>query len=106
CCPLPGEVIMGAVALGNHGITIHRQDCSNLAQTPAERRLPVRCAQAPLGDCIGACCPRPTTTNDSSLRHSANGAAARKSISMRQPERTIFKRWRSSNYLLVAGATP
>ena len=42
CCPLPGEVIMGAVALGNHGITIHRQDCSNLAQTPAERRLPVR----------------------------------------------------------------
>jgi len=42
CCPLPGETIMGAVALGNHGITIHRQDCSNLAQTPAERRLPVR----------------------------------------------------------------
>jgi (p)ppGpp synthase/HD superfamily hydrolase len=33
---------MGAVALGNHGITIHRRDCSNLAQTPAERRLPVR----------------------------------------------------------------
>ena len=33
---------MGAVALGNHGITIHRQDCSNLGQVPAERRLPVR----------------------------------------------------------------
>ena len=24
CCPLPGEPIMGSVALGNHGITIHR----------------------------------------------------------------------------------
>ena len=34
--------ILGAVALGNHGITIHRQDCSNLGQVPAERRLPVR----------------------------------------------------------------
>jgi len=42
CCPLPGEAILGSVALGNHGITIHRQDCSNLAQTPVERRLPVR----------------------------------------------------------------
>jgi (p)ppGpp synthase/HD superfamily hydrolase len=30
------------VALGNHGITIHRQDCANLAQMPVERRLPVR----------------------------------------------------------------
>ena len=42
CSPLPGEAILGAVALGNHGITIHRQDCSNVGQVPAERRLPVR----------------------------------------------------------------
>ena len=42
CSPLPGEPILGAVALGNHGITIHRQDCANLSQTPVERRLPVR----------------------------------------------------------------
>jgi (p)ppGpp synthase/HD superfamily hydrolase len=42
CSPLPGESILGAVALGNHGITIHRQDCSNLSQVPGERRLPVR----------------------------------------------------------------
>ncbi|MFM7240155.1 MAG: ACT domain-containing protein, partial [Cyanobium sp.] len=42
CSPLPGESILGVVALGNHGITIHRQDCANLAQMPVERRLPVR----------------------------------------------------------------
>jgi (p)ppGpp synthase/HD superfamily hydrolase len=42
CSPLPGEPILAAVALGNHGITIHRQDCANVAQVPAERRLPVR----------------------------------------------------------------
>ncbi|MEB3265186.1 MAG: ACT domain-containing protein, partial [Cyanobacteriota bacterium] len=42
CTPLPGEAIVGGVALGNHGITIHRQDCSNVAQVPVERRLPVR----------------------------------------------------------------
>jgi RelA/SpoT family (p)ppGpp synthetase len=42
CSPLPGESIVGGVALGNHGITIHRQDCSNLASLPAERRLPVQ----------------------------------------------------------------
>ncbi|MFM8604072.1 MAG: ACT domain-containing protein, partial [Cyanobium sp.] len=42
CSPLPGEAIVGSVALGNHGITIHRQDCANLSQLPAERRLPVR----------------------------------------------------------------
>jgi len=42
CSPLPGEPILGAVALGNHGITIHRQDCANAAQVPVERRLPVR----------------------------------------------------------------
>ena len=42
CSPLPGEGIVGTVALGNHGITIHRQDCANVAAIPAERRLPVR----------------------------------------------------------------
>jgi guanosine-3',5'-bis(diphosphate) 3'-pyrophosphohydrolase len=42
CSPLPGEPIVGGVALGNHGITIHRQDCGNVAQVPVERRLPVR----------------------------------------------------------------
>ena len=42
CSPLPGGTILGAVALGNHGITIHRQDCANLEAIPAERRLPVR----------------------------------------------------------------
>ncbi|MEY4297664.1 MAG: hypothetical protein RLZZ423_843, partial [Cyanobacteriota bacterium] len=42
CSPLPGEAIVGTVALGNHGITIHRQDCGNLANVPVERRLPVR----------------------------------------------------------------
>ncbi|MFN9644798.1 MAG: RelA/SpoT family protein [Cyanobacteriota bacterium] len=42
CSPLPGSAIVGTVALGNHGITIHRQDCGNLDHVPAERRLPVR----------------------------------------------------------------
>jgi guanosine-3',5'-bis(diphosphate) 3'-pyrophosphohydrolase len=42
CSPLPGETIVGTVALGNHGITIHRQDCANVRQVPVERRLPVR----------------------------------------------------------------
>jgi guanosine-3',5'-bis(diphosphate) 3'-pyrophosphohydrolase len=42
CSPLPGEAILGTVALGNHGITIHRQDCANVAQVPADRRLPVQ----------------------------------------------------------------
>ncbi|MFN5119455.1 MAG: RelA/SpoT family protein [Cyanobacteriota bacterium] len=42
CSPLPGEPIVGSVALGNHGITIHRQDCANLHQVPVERRLPVQ----------------------------------------------------------------
>jgi guanosine-3',5'-bis(diphosphate) 3'-pyrophosphohydrolase len=42
CSPLPGEAIVGTVALGNHGITIHRQDCSNLTSVPVERRLPVQ----------------------------------------------------------------
>jgi guanosine-3',5'-bis(diphosphate) 3'-pyrophosphohydrolase len=42
CSALPGEKIVGTVALGNHGITIHRQDCANVRQVPVERRLPVR----------------------------------------------------------------
>ncbi len=42
CCPLPGEEIIGTVALGNHGITIHRQNCMNLNSIPNIRRLPVR----------------------------------------------------------------
>jgi (p)ppGpp synthase/HD superfamily hydrolase len=33
---------VGTVALGNHGITIHRQDCANLSAVPVERRLPVQ----------------------------------------------------------------
>ncbi len=41
CSPLPGEPILGTVALGNHGITIHRQECSNIGSIPSERRLPV-----------------------------------------------------------------
>ncbi|WP_413744565.1 RelA/SpoT family protein [Synechococcus sp. MIT S9451] len=42
CSPLPGEAIVGTVALGNHGITIHRQECANIEAIPSERRLPVR----------------------------------------------------------------
>ena len=42
CSPLPGELIVGTVALGNHGITIHRQECANVETIPSERRLPVR----------------------------------------------------------------
>ena len=41
CTPLPGEAIVGAVSLGNHGLTIHRQDCDNIGRTPGERQLPV-----------------------------------------------------------------
>ena len=41
CSPLPGEDIVGAVSLGNHGITIHRRDCENVNPIPIERRLPV-----------------------------------------------------------------
>ncbi len=41
CSPLPGESILGTVALGNHGLTIHRQDCVNIGAIPSERKLPV-----------------------------------------------------------------
>ncbi len=49
CSPLPGEPILGTVALGNHGITIHRQDCVNITSMPNERRLPVHWNQ---GNCM------------------------------------------------------
>ena len=42
CTPLPQEPIVGAVSLGNHGLTIHRQDCDNVERIPVERRLPVQ----------------------------------------------------------------
>ena len=42
CTPLPKEPIVGAVSLGNHGLTIHRQDCDNVERIPVERRLPVQ----------------------------------------------------------------
>ncbi len=42
CTPLPQEPIVGAVSLGNHGLTIHRQDCDNMERVPVERRLPVQ----------------------------------------------------------------
>ena len=42
CAPLPGEAITGIVALGsNRGITIHRNDCNNLANIPSDRLLHV-----------------------------------------------------------------
>jgi len=41
CSPLPGEAILGTVALGNHGITIHRQTCVNINTIPGERKIPV-----------------------------------------------------------------
>ena len=42
CAPLPGEPIAGIVSLGsNRGITIHRHDCSNLANIPSDRLLHV-----------------------------------------------------------------
>ncbi len=46
CSPLPGEAILGTVALGNHGITIHRHDCANVTSTPSERKLPVHWNQS------------------------------------------------------------
>ncbi len=42
CCnPLPGEPIIGAVSLGNHGIAIHRQGCHNLEVIDGDRLIPV-----------------------------------------------------------------
>ena len=42
CSPLPGESILGTVALGNHGITIHRTNCVNIQSVPSNRRLLVK----------------------------------------------------------------
>ena len=42
CSPLPGEAILGTIALGNHGITIHRTSCVNIQSIPTSRRLPVQ----------------------------------------------------------------
>ena len=57
CSPLPGEAIVGTVALGNHGITIHRQECANVESIPKDRRLPVRAVQCPehVGTVFGVC---------------------------------------------------
>jgi GTP diphosphokinase / guanosine-3',5'-bis(diphosphate) 3'-diphosphatase len=41
CTPLPGEPIAGAVSLGGHGISIHRQGCQGLDDVPGERLIPV-----------------------------------------------------------------
>ncbi|MBE9079123.1 bifunctional (p)ppGpp synthetase/guanosine-3',5'-bis(diphosphate) 3'-pyrophosphohydrolase [Romeria aff. gracilis LEGE 07310] len=42
CCnPLPGESIIGVVALASRGIAIHRQGCPNLESMPGERLIPV-----------------------------------------------------------------
>ncbi len=43
CCkPLPGEPIIGGVTLGSsRGISIHRQDCSNLNNLSGDRLVPV-----------------------------------------------------------------
>ncbi len=42
CCnPLPGEAIIGTIALGNHGITVHRENCINVNAVPKTRHLPV-----------------------------------------------------------------
>ena len=38
------------MALGNHGITIHCQDCANVESIPRERRLPVRWNSVTGGD--------------------------------------------------------
>ncbi len=46
CSPLPGEEILGTVALGNHGITVHRENCVNLNSIPNSRRLPVKWNQS------------------------------------------------------------
>jgi GTP diphosphokinase / guanosine-3',5'-bis(diphosphate) 3'-diphosphatase len=41
CSPLPGEAILGLVSLGNHGISIHRQSCTNLEGIAGDRLIPV-----------------------------------------------------------------
>ena len=42
CCnPIPGEPIIGVVTMSGRGISIHRQDCKNVAQIPGDRLIPV-----------------------------------------------------------------
>jgi len=42
CCnPIPGEPIIGVVTMSGRGISIHRQDCSNVEQIPGDRLIPV-----------------------------------------------------------------
>jgi len=40
CCPLPGEPIVGVVTR-TKGVTIHRQDCSNVENIDSNRVIPV-----------------------------------------------------------------
>ncbi|RFP54159.1 MAG: bifunctional (p)ppGpp synthetase/guanosine-3',5'-bis(diphosphate) 3'-pyrophosphohydrolase [Limnothrix sp. CACIAM 69d] len=42
CChAVPGEPIVGVVTRSSRGLAIHRQDCSNLANVPGDRLVPV-----------------------------------------------------------------
>jgi len=41
CSPLPGEPIIASSALGGHGLSVHRQGCSNVEGIPGDRRIPV-----------------------------------------------------------------
>lgn len=41
CSPLPGEGILAAVSLGGRGISVHRQNCPNVAEIPGDRLIPV-----------------------------------------------------------------
>ncbi|MCT7954738.1 RelA/SpoT family protein [Laspinema palackyanum] len=41
CTPIPGEAIIGIVTLGDRGISIHRQGCSNVHGIPGDRLVPV-----------------------------------------------------------------
>jgi (p)ppGpp synthase/HD superfamily hydrolase len=41
CSPLPGEPIIASIALGGHGLSIHRQGCSNIDGIPGDRLIPV-----------------------------------------------------------------
>ncbi|MEY2979669.1 MAG: RelA/SpoT family protein [Prochlorotrichaceae cyanobacterium] len=41
CSPLPGEPIIASISLGGHGLSVHRQGCSNLDTIPGDRLIPV-----------------------------------------------------------------
>ncbi|MEM8603611.1 MAG: bifunctional (p)ppGpp synthetase/guanosine-3',5'-bis(diphosphate) 3'-pyrophosphohydrolase [Cyanobacteria bacterium P01_H01_bin.121] len=52
CCnPLPGEPIIAAISLGNHGISIHRQGCNNVVSISGDRLIPVRWNTIPESNC-------------------------------------------------------